>query len=119
MVRSVFHSLLFAGLAFPEPAAAENFVNGDTLLAWCEDRDGRDLCSGYIVGVIDGEFLAKSDGHRALYCLPRKISSDAVREVVVTYLKLNPLERDATAASVLAVALYNKWPCANASMGQR
>lgn len=89
----------------------QNFVDGFKLLSWCESADAADFCAGYVVGVIDGENLSRRDGHRTIYCAPKSADAANLKDVVVKYLRAHPEDHTATAASVVAVALSEVWPC--------
>ncbi len=82
------------------------FFSGNTLLETCEAS--QDLCSGYVLGVIDTEFLHNSKN--SLLCLP-KVNSKQLTDVVVKYLKSNPEYRHTIASSNVLSALVRAYPC--------
>lgn len=65
-------------------------------------------CTAYILGVVDG-MRALPDLH--LYCLPDHMLSGDVEDVVTVYLRDNPQKRNAAAATMVAAALIQAFPC--------
>jgi Rap1a immunity proteins len=109
MKVAVAVGLALAALLVPGmPAQA---VTGNTLLEWCQQPD-LGLCYGYRLGFLDADTLAKADGLARIECPPFGATASQVRDIVVKELLSVPEQRQAGAASLVAVALYKEWPCA-------
>ena len=119
--------MLAAVLASLADARAENVVGklggaGDMLYAHCLSSDlyARGICLGYVEGVADAgeqEVLAGASvsGGSTLgiwrWCIPTGTASGQVRDIVVKFLRENPVQRHLAAAGVVASALQHTWPC--------
>ena len=119
--------VLAAVLASLADARAENLPGklggaGDMLYAHCLSSDlyARGICLGYVEGVADAgeqEALAGASvtGASTLgiwrWCIPTGTASGQVRDIVVKFLRENPVQRHLAAAGVVASALQHTWPC--------
>jgi hypothetical protein len=114
MKRLLFLALLGLGMAGP---AAAGFVTGDKLFEFCQARSGSAqnvYCLGYIVGVadmVDDPLLSKVLPSQAKFCVPDKLQSNQLKDVVVSYLQNNPQERVFQAQALIVVALSKAYPC--------
>lgn len=97
--------LLLAAAQAEEPPIIPAFFTGESLLEICE-RPNAGQCSMYVVGVLDGVFLLRENR----ICLPKMNNRDAAL-IVTRYLEDNPAERPVAAASVVASALEDRFPC--------
>lgn len=93
-----------------------NFWTGNTLYSWCSDSGGRNACEGYVMGVVDaaytGDRLWRAEaGWR--WCLPSGVSGTQLTDSVVLFLKENPEKRHMTAASLVAGAIAERFPCSD------
>ena len=111
-------ALLAAGLGgalLVGHAAAQEvmaFESGDQLLAKCDQS--ADFCMGFIEATADAMNAAHSSGGTVggwTACIPAGAVSDQVRDIAMTYLRNHPEQRHASAASLIASALANAFPC--------
>lgn len=111
-IVAVFASGLMLGTV---PSAARQtgaFMTGNTLLSHCDEPDaiGTTYCVAYVVGIADMMNDGISIGGRRA-CLPGGVTSFQVRDIAVAYLRRNPQSRHYIAASIVAVALADAFPC--------
>ena len=98
-------------LLFASPVRA-NFENGNSLYTDCTKERGFNTgyCMGYVGGVTD----IMSDG-TPLYgwkaCFPKGVSLGQIKDVVTRWLANNPQHRHYNAASLVAEALEEAFPC--------
>ena len=109
-----------AFIAFQDIAIGENltsigaFMDGNALLDACNDPADAARCKGYMMGVADTGSIAQSlggaiNGWRV--CVPRRVSSSQVTEIVVTYLRAHPELRHRAAASLVMLCLSKAFRC--------
>jgi hypothetical protein len=105
--------LLVIGLGIGQGALA-NFLGGSELRERCEsDRaDAVNTCLGYLTGVADAEDAAPSwKLQQRLFCIPRGVSAQQLRQIVVQYFDAHPEEEDLNAAIVVDNAFLETFPC--------
>ena len=91
------------------------FLSGNRLLDIC-DQSHSALCIGYIAGIADAMGTSLADGsHPAVAgwqaCFPQGVSGGQVRDVAINYLQAHPEQRQLSAASLVAHALSEAFPC--------
>jgi hypothetical protein len=64
-------------------------------------------CSQYILGVMDSQYLKKTQG----FCDPPKITTVQAHDIVKNYLTKHPESRQGPAAKLVIRALAEAWPC--------
>jgi hypothetical protein len=92
-------------------------MSGNTLLTSCRATN-RTECIGYIAGLLDmysfmedaEEKTFKKGGNRP-FCIPDSVTIDQVADVVVQFLNAHPTHRHYAAASLLAGAFMEGFPC--------
>ena len=101
---------LFVGRAGAQGVPA--FESGDRLLAKCDQS--ADFCFGFVEAIADAMNAARSSGGTVggwTACIPSGTANDQVRDIAMTYLRNHPEQRHASAASLIASALANAFPC--------
>jgi hypothetical protein len=97
------------GVVLVQPAMAEKgkgFLDGNILYDWCvKHSPAGTACTDYIAGVADA--LAY-DGK---FCPSVGVSPDQVVDIVTQYLMTFPERQHYAAASLVADALSEKFPC--------
>lgn len=80
------------------------------------ERD-RAVCLGYLEGVWDSlsvlnPILTTSDAYEFNICLPQDVKVQAVAELTLEWMQQNPERDQETAASLIILALLERYPCA-------
>jgi Rap1a immunity proteins len=102
-----------ACLSLPVTDAGAYYQTGNDLLEWCNAEPGtpqRVQCYAYIEGVID----SMSNGSAVLSyraCFRNGIVAKQMRDVTVAYLTAHANVRDVIAASLVAAAMAEAFPC--------
>jgi hypothetical protein len=124
-------AVLFVGLAVAcglarDARALSVFLSGNDLYSECSTAvrppapmpPKYGMCLGYVEGVMDGAtvmatFLTPNGAYVAdrEWCEPPGIIVGQAVDVVVRYLGSHPQDRHLTAASLVARALHDAWPC--------
>lgn len=92
------------------------FWTGNELFRACEPPK-HPACWAYVTGVTDAfsmvESLMMKTGRleKVLWCRPKGVTAEQVRDVVVQYLERNPQERHFSAPGLVLAALYQAFPC--------
>jgi len=86
-----------------EPIRA--FWDGNTLYASCITRGNAASCDGYIAGVADTLEMTRT------ICIPPRVTSGQLVDVVIKFLKDNPESRHYAGASEATIALGRAFPC--------
>jgi hypothetical protein len=106
--------LLFSALLFGERAEAQ-YVNGNTLLEWCEgDRRTDDAaCTGYIAGITDvtdtyerWALLTARD-----FCIPEHVNTPQLQKIVIKGLNEEPERLHMAAGGAVVNILFEAFPC--------
>ena len=116
-MKRLFIMALIVGMASP---ASAGFVDGNKLYKKCSVKNDSSavfymedaFCAAYINGVIDaidGKSRGSSGGF--FFCMPNNVSSKQAQDVVKNWLTNNPAERHYNAASLVAAALSESFPC--------
>ncbi len=122
-------ALLAASLPWGSAALAAEEVNGHDLLKQCE-RLGSGLeqnyyagtCAGYIVGVIDSHngVVSADLMPEPHFCVPSKVDRAQLVDQVVSYVEEHPEQHDFGAATLVWIALVQRYPClANSTAPQQ
>ena len=108
---------IISTFGFSSPASA-GFKTGNDILTECSaDRSqatyyqNSAYCVAYVVGVVDDEALYADFTQKRLYCLPAEVTSGQIKDVVVASLQRHPEKRHLSAASLVAAALIEAFPC--------
>jgi hypothetical protein len=80
-------SIAAAGL-FAQGSAIAEYVDGNNLLEQCRSKAqlGQAFCRGYILAIADSKL--ESNATRNI-CVPRSVTVDQLRDIVVKYLEQN------------------------------
>jgi hypothetical protein len=101
---------LFAAFAGATLAGVvSSFQSGNKLFEYCNNTN-ISFCLGYIQGITDA--MAGSDlvfGYRA--CIPSELAGRQVIDISVKFMRDHPAGRHAPAASIVAAALTEAYPC--------
>lgn len=99
--------------AASQPTSAIGYLNADELMTRCESNSAPILsyCFAFIAGVNDTAKAYEAWLNMQEYCLPIATPQGDLRRVFVEYLKANPGNRSGEAASVVIVALKERYPC--------
>jgi hypothetical protein len=87
--------------------ASAQFFNGNDLFNHMTDEAPikRMLAMGYIAGASD---FSQGDFH----CTPASVSLGQTNDVVMQYLRQDPVNRHRDASVLVVIALAKAWPCA-------
>ena len=118
-IRSVIMLCVF--ITVPLQAQAARF-SGQYLMSVCaSDKNGKEItpgghiaCQAYIAGILDYHTLLKSLGTAPGidFCVPEKASMAQVQNRVQSYVLRHQNQHSSfIAASGVALALYNAYPC--------
>jgi hypothetical protein len=93
------------------PSADANFFKAKDIHDWCSSTDKGlvDICSGYILGVAEAMEGSPVDGYKA--CRPEKLMSADVIVAVTKYVDGHIELWKYSAASVIASAMEEAFPC--------
>ncbi|MEP7183343.1 MAG: Rap1a/Tai family immunity protein [Betaproteobacteria bacterium] len=109
----VLCGLVLSGLCVPAIALRFVYESGNTLYDALQAKDGSELrgyAIGYIVGISDAvEGSITEPGYR--FCLPSKVNSFLLVDVVAKSLADNPQDRQLGALFLTARALGRAFPC--------
>ena len=108
-----FVALVVSGIAVSGSldAAKTEFVTGNTLYGWCISANSRDICTAYVMGVVDQD--AFPTGLHAYFCLRSEVTGIQLKDVVLKHLQEHPESRDLPASIEVNVALRQMFPCAD------
>lgn len=96
--------LFLVGLVLSASAHAE-FFSGNKLFDHLNgEASDRIYAMGYIVGVFD-------TGRGVIHCPPSGVTVGQVRDMVLTFLRNNPQDRNFSGDSIVNHVLKNIWPC--------
>ena len=101
---------LIAMMVTPDPALSfVGFQTGNTLLATCTS-DNIGVCLGYLEGLADVMALG-SPVYKSHACLPSGVSGRQLIDITVDFLQSHAAIRHFQAASLVAAAFANSFPC--------
>ena len=115
-MKRILIAVLVMGWASPVWAAG--FNSGNDLFAECQVEKTDDIyyqsnanCMGYIMGAFDASNGADEGIGSITFCAPELVSVKQVTDIVVKCLIDHPQHRHHVAASLVAAALNEVWPC--------
>jgi hypothetical protein len=116
-MRSILACALLCAASMQASAQYPNgdFVGGDELMTWCEQRNvvgpSNPLCLGYVAGVSDAaNFSRQFTGQGSnTNCTPPGVTIAQEADVVVNYINRNPDKRGLEAAELIAAAIDEAW----------
>ncbi len=97
--------------------AFEDANTGNGFLRQCSDltpqTDSLRLwyCAGYVSGLIDGMAVVKAAVEYRGYCLPTKVETGQLADVLVKYIREHPEIAHAPTSVLLLKALIHAYPC--------
>jgi hypothetical protein len=103
-------ALVTAFLGAATAASAGDFKTGNELLESCQSSNSfdRGLCFGFVEGVSDAMNDGVAERRR---CLPAQVVIKQVRDVAVNFLTSHSEWRHKSAATLVAEALEEAFPC--------
>jgi hypothetical protein len=98
---------------FAASPATPGFLVGDDVWKSCLSSFSIDVgrCEGYISGVHDTVRAYEAWNRIAEICSPATATHRELRNIVVDYINMHPDYRRAQAASVVVLALRERFPC--------
>ena len=101
-------TLLTAVIAGAPDAAAREFMSGNYLYGQCSSTVyfERGFCQGYIIGVINTL-------SQRVFCFPDSATAGQAEDVVKQWLEGHPEVRHLAAERLVALALFEAFPCRN------
>lgn len=110
MLQAGIVALALGVLPTSESVSVEMYLSGNDLHEECRPTARGSLCTGYILGVADA-----MQGYTALgewrMCSSKNVNSVQVVDVVKAFLTAHPEIRHFAAASLVAKALAEAFPC--------
>ena len=110
--------LLLAGATVLAAAAGANAapMTAKELAAACAgDAAAKSGCDGYLRALTDFVQVRQGNGGRGKVCLPDGITTDQVRETVLSFAAGKPPRGEPTAIRLVSAAMRSKYPCGGAS----
>jgi hypothetical protein len=96
------------------PAAAGE-ITGNMMYSSCQQKNGmpdRVTCLGYIRGAADAVMSLHDLNPGAIpVCMTGNETGEQLADVVVKFLRENPVERAANGGLIVTMALHEAWPC--------
>lgn len=89
-------------------------VTGDELYGWCTaDTASAEAsrCSGYVEGIADQLSFEGYVKERPVFCTPKDVTTDRIRDVATKFLRDTPGMRSGPAAGSVMLALVRAFPC--------
>ncbi len=108
-VRHVSVFVVLSGAAMPNVQARGYFYDGNELLRLCQAS--ATFCRGFVAGITDHQSWVERGDVRAWYCVPENATIGQLTDVVLKHLDQHPESRHNTAVSLVAIALYDAFPC--------
>lgn len=97
----------------PRGISVPSFVTAGELQAKCQDRALAmvSYCYAYVTGVHDSVKAYETWLNMREFCRPLRMSQSELRQAFVEYMNRNPAAATGEAASVVVVALRQKYAC--------
>jgi hypothetical protein len=115
LLLATFAAILAAAPLSEGVEAATTFMSGSRLWGVCSADAARWLmCDSYIMGIADAMTDAQESGQSVAgwrACLPEGVTQDQTRDIAVLFLEAHPELRPYSAASLVAEALAEAFPC--------
>lgn len=100
--------------SLPSPAAPMAFESGNDLFTKCSSDDASPAfiyCLGFVTAIAD-TMADRSDPFSGYYaCFPNGVTKGQVLDVAMQYLRQNPQYRHFSAATLVAAAYAEAFPC--------
>jgi hypothetical protein len=111
-VVAVF-TLLASGVAYAQDYPdGQYFMTGNKLLGVCTDERTANICTGYVIGVMDAMHRIQAAGIMVKAdCPPMKLESKQIKDIVVEFLIAHPERRHVDAYSLASTAITEAFPC--------
>jgi len=95
------------------PAPAKTFFSAQALRAQCELADAQAVtaCFAFVGAVYDTSRAYQQWMNFREFCIPADVTKGELRLAMLQYLNLHPRESDAQAASVVVLALKDRYAC--------
>lgn len=115
--------ILFA-LAASSASCATYYIEGEDLTRHCramlpglrkggkvsaDEAIGYWACHNFVMGVLDADLNRSADPRT--YCIPERLKSNTIVEVVANYVDRKPEERHRPALALVRMALFEAYPC--------
>ncbi len=101
--------------AIPAPSpSVQGFMSAGDLAVLCEPRnEASALCLGYLVGAMDQLLARQARRPAARYtiCLPKGVTAEAMRDVIMIRLTRDPKNRPEAAADAIRQAVQAEYGC--------
>jgi hypothetical protein len=107
-------------LAYVVTANAYTMRTGDGLLSLCtaQQNDKKAYCRGYIDAVVEYLVIERL-GQKLPLCIPANITTEAIEDIVIDFLKSQRDARTAFSPSlIITMAIDTAWPCKRAQYDQ-
>lgn len=106
-------AVLIAVVANVASPAWAGYINGNELHKECQSETAYNAgsCINYVLGVVDSAQGPDRGVGGYVFCPPDSVSASQSRDIVKNWLADNPGERRYNAASLVASALSEVWPC--------
>lgn len=108
----MFHFVILAmaaqAAASPGPTQTPDVEDGNGLLAMCSSEGAYyrlGVCDGYILGAANVGLVAK------LFCSPNGVTKGQIRDIVVSGLRNDPVNRHQGSVSLVIKYLSAAYPC--------
>ena len=96
--------------AAQDGSSTEAFMSGNQLYELC--RTDRSSCISYVEGAVDAtNATLAAIGRRPAICTPTGITAGQVTDLAKLYFEKNPEKRHYSAASSVALAMIEAFPC--------
>jgi Rap1a immunity proteins len=92
-------------------AGPQYYVTGNKLLEFCEVPAVTSACYGYVLGVVDALQVMGADAPKFSFCVPERVESGQLVDVVKAFLRDHPEKRHLPASDLVTAALNEKFPC--------
>ncbi|MBT3558754.1 MAG: hypothetical protein HOC63_14500 [Rhodospirillales bacterium] len=106
--------LALAMLVMVSPAWGGVYLDGNDLHLYCSDKADKlseGVCYGYLNAMSDSSSGDNRGFDGIKFCTPELSNPRQLRDVVYKWLDDNPQHRHFAAASLVADALAEAWPC--------
>jgi len=92
------------------PADA-NVVSGNELWDNCQDSNKLQFCYGYILGATQTYSITSPMKSQPFFCISPEVQNQQVLDIVTTYLREHPENRQWPGPTLVIFALGEKFPC--------
>src|SRR5262249_39795018 len=92
-------------------AAKAQIVSGNELWANCQDPNKLQFCNGYILGATQTYSIRRPMKSQPFFCISPEVQNQQVLDVVMSYLREHPENRQWPGPTLVIFALGAKFPC--------